>query len=74
MLDSAGVGDWDLDLSTFDARHSLRHDQCFGYSEPVPGWSPRVFFAHVHPEDREFVGTVQDASGGRGATGPSSAA
>ena len=40
MLDSAGVGDWDLDLATFEARHSLRHDQCFGYSEPVPEWNP----------------------------------
>ena len=55
MLDSAGVGDWDLDLSTFEVRHSLRHDQCFGYSEPVPEWNPGIFFAHVHPEDREIV-------------------
>ena len=55
MLDSAGVGDWDLDLSTFEVRHSLRHDQCFGYSEAVPEWNPGIFFAHVHPEDREFV-------------------
>jgi PAS domain S-box-containing protein len=55
MLDSAGVGDWDLDLATFEVRHSLRHDQCFGYSEPVKEWNPRIFFAHVHPEDREVV-------------------
>ena len=55
MLDSAGVGDWDLDLTTFVARHSLRHDQCFGYSEPLPEWRPGIFLAHVHPEDREAV-------------------
>ncbi|MEO5881675.1 MAG: ATP-binding protein [Caldimonas sp.] len=55
MLDSAGVGDWDLDLATFEARHSLRHDQCFGYSEPAPAWSADIFFAHVHPEDRERI-------------------
>src|SRR6185295_18801508 len=55
MLDSAGVGDWDLDLATYRARHSLRHDQCFGYSEPVPEWNPGVFLAHVHPEDRDAV-------------------
>ena len=42
MLDSAGVGDWDLDLATFEARHSLRHDQCFGYTEPVPDWNPET--------------------------------
>jgi PAS domain S-box-containing protein len=55
MLDSAGVGDWDLDLATFEVRHSLRHDQCFGYGEPVKEWNPEIFFAHVHPEDREVV-------------------
>ena len=55
MLDSAGVGDWDLDLATFEARHSLRHDQCFGYLEPVAEWNPAVFLAHVHPEDRDEV-------------------
>ena len=55
MLESAGVGDWDLDLATLEARHSLRHDQCFGYSEPVPHWSPDVLLAHVHAEDREVV-------------------
>jgi PAS domain S-box-containing protein len=36
-------------------RHSLRHDQCFGYSEPVAQWNPGIFFAHVHPEDREVI-------------------
>ena len=55
MLDSAGVGDWDLDLATLAVRHSLRHDQCFGYSQPVAEWSPDIFLAHVHPEDREVV-------------------
>jgi PAS domain S-box-containing protein len=55
MLDSAGVGDWDLDLATLEVRHSLRHDQCFGYSEPVPDWNPERFFAHVHVEDREAI-------------------
>jgi len=55
MLESAGVGDWNLDLVTFEVRHSLRHDQCFGYSEPVKEWDPGIFFAHVHPEDREVV-------------------
>jgi len=55
MLDSAAVGDWDFDLSTFEVRHSLRHDQCFGYSEPVAQWNPGIFFAHVHPEDREVI-------------------
>jgi PAS domain S-box-containing protein len=56
MLDSAGVGDWDLNLTTLEARHSLRHDQCFGYTEPVPEWNQKIFLRHVHPEDRDAVG------------------
>ncbi len=54
-LDSAGVGDWDLDLTTHAARRSLRHDQCFGYTEPAPDWSLEIFLGHVHPEDRAHV-------------------
>ena len=38
-LDSAKIGDWDLDLRTGEARHSLRHDRCFGYTEPSAEWS-----------------------------------
>ena len=55
MLDSAGVGDWDLDLNSLEARHSLRHDQCFGYTQPVREWNPAIFLAHIHPDDREIV-------------------
>ncbi|MEO5697866.1 MAG: PAS domain S-box protein [Burkholderiaceae bacterium] len=54
-LDSAGVGDWDLDLTTHTARRSLRHDQCFGYSEPAPDWTLEIFLSHVHPDDRARV-------------------
>ncbi len=54
-LDSAQVGDWDLDLETGLATHSLRHDRCFGYTEPVHPWSLEVMLAHVHPDDRPRV-------------------
>ena len=33
-LDSADIGDWDMDLLTNVTRRSLRHDQCFGYQKP----------------------------------------
>lgn len=56
-LEAAQLGDWDLDLVTGISRRSLRHDRCFGYSEPVPPeqWSPEIFLQHVHPEDRDRV-------------------
>ncbi|MBA2237966.1 MAG: response regulator [Lysobacter sp.] len=54
-LEAAQVGDWDLDLVTDEAHRSLRHDQCFGYSEPIPCWGFDTFIGHVHPEDRQPV-------------------
>jgi len=64
-LESGQVGDWDLDLIHDTSRRSLRHDQCFGYSEPIPDadWGFTEFIEHVHPDDRarikeEFLLTV----------------
>ena len=54
-LDAARVGDWDLDLVNDTSRRSLRHDQAFGYSEPVKDWGFSIFLQHVHPEDRVMV-------------------
>jgi PAS domain S-box-containing protein len=54
-LDSARIGEWELDLATDRARHSLRHDRCFGYDQPVPEWGLAILLAHVHPQDRERV-------------------
>lgn len=54
-LDSAEVGEWELDLVTDTARHSLRHDRCFGYSEPVAYWGMQVMLSHVYPDDRERI-------------------
>lgn len=51
-LESAEVGDWDLDITRDVWHRSLRHDQCFGYNEPVVDWSFKRFMQHVHPEDR----------------------
>lgn len=54
-LAAADVGDWDMDLRTNVARRSLLHDQCFGYTEPVPVWGYDTFLAHISDEDRARV-------------------
>ena len=54
-LESAHLGDWDLDLATGVMQHSLRHDRCFGYTELQAEWSFDKFIGHVHPEDRAEV-------------------
>ena len=64
-LESAHIGDWDLDLIHDTSRRSLRHDECFGYREPIPQaeWGIDRFLRHVHEEDRERVGrTIRDAA------------
>ncbi|MDF1737897.1 MAG: PAS domain S-box protein [Verrucomicrobiales bacterium] len=57
MLDTAQLGDWDLNLLTGKARTSLRHDQCFGFDEPIPEdeWGFERFLSYVHPDDRGQV-------------------
>jgi PAS domain S-box-containing protein len=52
-LESGHVGTWDLDLLTDTSVRSLRHDQIFGYSSPVPTWGAAIFMNHVIPEDRD---------------------
>jgi len=56
-LESGQIGDWDLDLIHDTSLRSLRHDQCFGYNEPIAeaNWGFEVFIRHVHPEDRAKV-------------------
>lgn len=66
-LNAAEIGDWSMDLKTNIAVRSLRHDQCFGYLEPVAEWGYETFLSHVHPEDRERVDRVySSAMGGQG--------
>jgi PAS domain S-box-containing protein len=54
-LDAAQIGDWDLDLVDNKIYHSLRHDLCFGYTEPIANWSFEKFIEHAHADDRDFV-------------------
>ncbi|MBF0516657.1 MAG: PAS domain S-box protein [Nitrospirae bacterium] len=53
VLDAASMGDWELDLRTMTSqRRSLKHDQIFGYTEPLQSWTYDMFLSHVHPDDR----------------------
>jgi signal transduction histidine kinase/ActR/RegA family two-component response regulator len=54
-LDSAGMGSWELYLSTRAVHRTLRHDQIFGYSEIQPFWDLDMTLQHVVEEDRVAV-------------------
>jgi PAS domain S-box-containing protein len=54
-LEVTEFGEWSLDLATMTSTRTLRHDQCFGYNEPVADWSVDFMLTHIHPADRERV-------------------
>jgi PAS domain S-box-containing protein len=54
-LESARIGDWDLDLASGESRRSPQHDRCFGYDVPQPQWRFEDFLRHVHDDDRAEV-------------------
>ena len=55
ILDSAGLGAWELDIVNDTAWRSLLHDQIFGYDYLLPEWGYEIFIEHVVPEDRAYV-------------------
>jgi PAS domain S-box-containing protein len=61
-LDVAELGEWDLDVGTLESTRTLRHDQCFGYTEPVPMWSLPIMLGHVVPADRAIVESAFQAA------------
>jgi PAS domain S-box-containing protein len=54
-LEAAQLGTFELDLETGQASHSLRHDQCFGYTEAVSPWTFEIAIKHFVPEDVQRV-------------------
>src|ERR1700676_651753 len=54
-LDSAGMGSWELYLSTGVVHRTVRHDQMFGYSEIQPFWDLEMTFEHIMDEDQSLV-------------------
>ena len=54
-LETAKLGDWELDLKTLQATRSFLYDEIFGYRSPLPEWNFDIFLRHVHVDDRERV-------------------
>lgn len=61
-LESACIGDWELDIVNDVWYRSFIHDQCFGYTEPVGDWGFETFLQHVHPDDRDWVKQTIEAA------------
>ena len=61
-LESAELGDWDMDLRTNATRRSPYHDRAFGYPALLPDWRYETFLAHIHPEDRDRVDRLYRAA------------
>ena len=54
-LEAAGMGSWDIDLLTGDARRTQRHDEIFGYPAGLAHWDVDTFLNHVDPKQRSAV-------------------
>jgi signal transduction histidine kinase/ActR/RegA family two-component response regulator len=54
-LDAAGMGSWELYLSTGAIHRTLRHDRMFGYTDIQPFWDLEMTFEHIVDEDRSMV-------------------
>jgi signal transduction histidine kinase/CheY-like chemotaxis protein len=54
-LDAAGMGSWELYLSTGAIHRTLRHDQMFGYSDIQPFWDLEMTLEHIMDEDQSLV-------------------
>jgi PAS domain S-box-containing protein len=65
-LGAGQLGEWELDLRTDRSVRAPRHDQIFGYDEPLPDWGFEIFLSHVLPEDREHVESTFRAAAAQG--------
>ncbi len=52
-LAAARVGEWEIDVTSGECRHSELYDRCFGHDAPVPGWNLDMLVAHLHPDERD---------------------
>ena len=59
-LEAAGMGSWDIDFSSGNARRTARHDEIFGYTPPRPTWDVDVFLGHVEASQRSRVAAAFD--------------
>ncbi len=54
-LEAAGMGSWELDMSSGVFRRTPGYDRIFGYADPLPGWTTDAFLDHVIHEDRDHA-------------------
>jgi PAS domain S-box-containing protein len=55
VMDSTGLGTWEYDALSGTNIRSRRHDEIFGYAEPVSEWSQERFQSHIPLPDRTRV-------------------
>ena len=55
VLDSAQIGEWEMDLDTGITRSSPRFDACFGLLPGAANWTFDSFLRQVHAEDHAEV-------------------
>ncbi|MDR7298375.1 PAS domain S-box-containing protein [Pelomonas aquatica] len=60
-LESAAIGDWEMELEGGRIHRSRRYDQCFGLPDGIGGWDGARMLAAVHAEDRAMVAAGLDA-------------
>ncbi|MFG6486466.1 PAS domain S-box protein [Roseateles sp. BYS78W] len=54
-LESAAIGDWEMEVETGLIHRSRRYDQCFGLADPGTPWDRERLLATVHIDDRAMV-------------------
>ncbi len=54
-LEAAGMGSWDIDLTTGESRRTLRHDAIYGYPEGKADWNLETFLSHIDVKQRGIV-------------------
>ncbi|HEY1131604.1 MAG TPA: PAS domain S-box protein, partial [Roseateles sp.] len=60
-LESAAIGDWEMELETGVIHRSRRYDQCFGLDDSAGPWDRDRLMAAVHADDRAAVEAGLDA-------------
>ncbi|MCG3189671.1 MAG: Sensor histidine kinase RcsC [Burkholderiaceae bacterium] len=54
-LEAAEIGDWDIDLASGTTHHSMQHDRCYGYAEPIADWNTERFLSSIQVDDQPRV-------------------
>jgi PAS domain S-box-containing protein len=54
-LESAAIGDWEMELEGGQIHRSRRYDQCFGLADSTEPWDRARMLRAVHAEDRPMV-------------------